>query len=112
MLKVEIFKQETAVLLAATKLWLFYKKCLFLFLHHYQNNVTLMDILLLFGLYWWVYSPWITAVREGSVGLASILLLPISGSQHLWLGRMLSRFCRLHYVQTSLAAGNKSLLLF
>lgn len=26
MLKVEIFKQETAVLLAATKLWLFYKK--------------------------------------------------------------------------------------
>lgn len=113
MLKVEIFKQKTTLFLAATKLWLFYKKIVF-----FLSFITIRTMsnglapACYFVFSCWIYSSWIAAVREGSAGLASILLLPISGAQHMWLGRKLCWFCCLHYVQTLLVAQNKSLLLF
>lgn len=84
MLKVEIFKQGTTVLLAATKLWLFYKKLPFSFLsplsEQCHSNGCAPAWYLVFS--WWIYSPWIAAVRGGRAALAPILLLPMSGAQH------------------------------
>lgn len=67
MLKVEIFKQETTVLLAATKLWLFYKKLPFSvpssLSEQWHSNGHSPAWYLVFS--WQIYSPWIAGGGKG-----------------------------------------------
>lgn len=64
MLKVEIFKQKITLFLAATKLWLFYKKIVF-----FLSFVTIRTMsnglapACYFVFSCWIYSSWIAAVR-------------------------------------------------